>query len=384
MAADTPFTWIDTEAGLSEVVEALIDTDAYALDTEFHRERTYFPQLALVQIAWEPDHLVLVDPLAVDVHPLAEVFASASTSVIHACSQDLEILELVTGTTPQVLFDTQVAAGFLGYSTPSLASLHESLLDVTLSKGDRLTDWMVRPLADGPLRYAAGDVARLLEIRTRLAERLEDLGRLDWALDECRIEQAKHRGPRSVEDAWMRCKPARKLSGRALAVAQHVTAWREQRAMDLDVPVRYVLGDLAVVGIAQRAPTTTAQLDKIRGVDARSLGDQAPALLEAVARGVDAEPRKIPKSSRKPLGHDLRPAVALVSAWLAQYAHEIDLDPSLLATRNDIEAFLAEDPAARLGEGWRAELVGDQIRSLVSGHAALAFEPDRGIVLEGR
>lgn len=382
--AATGFDWIDTQQGLEQVVEELLGVDAYALDTEFHRERTYFPQLALLQIAWEPDHLVLIDPLAVDVQPLAKVFASDALCVIHACSQDLEILDLETGTVPERMFDTQVAAGFLGYSTPSLALLHESLLHVTISKGDRLTDWLARPLANGPLHYAASDVAQLLEIRDLITDQLTSHGRLQWAIDECALERAKHRGRRPVEDAWMKCKPARKLSGRALSVAQHVATWREERAIALDVPVRFVLGDLALVGIAQKAPKDVAQLSKIRGVDARSIGDQAKPLLAAVARGIDSPPRSVPKSTKKPMEHDLRPAVSLVSAWISQYAHEIKIDATLLATRHDIEDFIAGDSDARLGQGWRAELVGDQIQKLLAGDAAVAFDRARGIVLEQR
>ena len=162
-----PHRFVDTEAELAWVVEQLLDQPRYALDTEFHRERTYWPKVALVQIAW-PGELVLIDPLAVDLAPLRALMDSDALAVLHAAAQDLEVLELATGALPRRLFDTQIAAGFLGMSTPSLASLHERELGVQLPKGNRLTDWLERPLKSEQKEYAAADVERLLEIHDAL------------------------------------------------------------------------------------------------------------------------------------------------------------------------------------------------------------------------
>lgn len=381
----TSFEWIDTDKGLEPVVEALASADAYALDTEFHRERTYFPKLALLQLAWEPDNLVLVDPLKVDLHPLADVFQGPGTAVIHAASQDLEVLHLACGTIPQNVFDTQIAAGFIGYSTPSLAVLHERLLDEKLPKADRLTDWLRRPLGDDALTYAASDVLHLLEIRDLLVTRLIQKGRLDWAINECDEHRDNARVTRAPEDAWQRCKEARHLSGRSAAIAQAVGAWRERRAARLDIPVRHVLGDLALVGIAQRPPSTVAQLRSTRGVDARSLKDDvADGLLEAIEVGRHAEPPVVVKRREPSMDRDLRPAITLVSGWISQLANDLDLDTTLLATRHDIEALLAGTSDARLREGWRADLVGAPVHDLLEGRAALSFSRGKGIVLESR
>jgi len=202
---DTPVDYIDTDAALIDVIETLCDEPRYALDTEFHRERTYYPKLALVQIAWDGG-LVLIDPLVVDMQPLAKLMQSDSLAVLHACTQDLEILKQVCGEIPKLLFDTQVAAGFLGMSTPSLASLHERELGVHLAKGNRLTDWLSRPLKKGQLDYAASDVDRLLEIHDRLVDQLAALSRVAWAEAECEIVRTKHHGPRPPDEAWLRIK----------------------------------------------------------------------------------------------------------------------------------------------------------------------------------
>ena len=374
---------VDTDSGFGEVIASLRDVEAYALDTEFHRERTYYPKLALVQLAW-PGELVLVDPLAVDMAPFAEILRGPQVAVLHAADQDLEILELVCGTVPAILFDTQVASGFTGLSTPSLATVYERFVGVKVGKADRLTDWLQRPLTDGQLVYAANDVAHLLEVRDILIADLERRGRLQWALDECELQRLRGRGHRDPDEVWRRIKEARQLKGKARGVVQAVAAWRERRAATLDIPVRYVLSDIAVVGIAQRPPRNRADLERIRGFDKGMREDAVNDLLRAVKAGVDGP---VPVSDDHPTGgldRDLRPAVALISAWVAQLARDLELDSGLLATRGDLEALLRGDPTARLAEGWRAGIVGEPIRRLLGGEAAVAFAGDGELVIEER
>ena len=169
---------INSRPALDAVVDQLVSEPFYALDTEFHRERTYYPKLALIQIAWR-DGLALIDPIALDMAPLTAVLDSDAVAVIHAADQDLEVLELACGTVPKQLFDTQIAAGFVGMSSPSLATLYDKVLGVRVPKADRLSDWLARPLADTQLDYAASDVAHLLDVHDRLAEQLEQRGRLE-------------------------------------------------------------------------------------------------------------------------------------------------------------------------------------------------------------
>lgn len=376
-------TWVDSQTAFDDVLAALSNETVWCLDTEFHRERTYFPQLALLQIAWQ-DTTVLVDPLAVDLTGLAQVFAGDALVVVHAAAQDLEVLELACGAVPRRLFDTQVAAGFVGFSTPALALLLERLLHVKLPKADRLTDWLQRPLGRDALAYAAGDVDHLLALHRILSDDLATRGRAEWARDECEILRARPRGPKPPEDAWLKVKEGRQLKGRAAAVARSVAAWRERRAAALDQPVRFILSDLALVGIAQRPPKTADDLRRMRGVDHRALRSGViDELLAAVREGLEADPP--PRQERhRELDKELRPAVALVSAWLAQLSRDLEIDASILATRADIEGLLAADAQSRLAHGWRAEVAGEPIRDLVEGRAALAFDPHGRLVLERR
>jgi ribonuclease D len=375
--------WVDDDAAFAAIIEQLCSVEAFGIDTEFHRERTYYPQLALIQLSWD-DHKALVDPFAVDLTPFAEALQGPAVVVMHAASQDLEVLDLACGALPRELFDTQLAAGFVGHSLPSLSALVERFYGVHLPKGDRLTDWLRRPLGGDQRRYAAADVEYLLGLRAKLTAELEERGRLDWALAECEALRAKGRVQRLPEDAWLRIKEARTLRGEVAAIARSVAAWREERAQELDQPVRFVLSDLAVVGVAQRKPKTLDELKRIRGVDERhARGKVGEAVLAAVDRG---RGQTVPRAEGPTYDLDrrLRPAVALVAAWVSQLSRDLEIETSLVATRADIEALLAGDPSARLAVGWRAELVGERIRRLVDGEAALAFDGAGNLVLEDR
>lgn len=249
------YRWIGDAAAFEALLDELASCEAYALDTEFHRERTYFPHLALLQLAWEGG-IALVDPLAIDIAPFARVLQGPGLAVVHAAEQDLEVLERACGTVPSRLFDTQVAAGFLGQVSPALVKLVERVLGVRLLKGDQLTDWTRRPLSAGQLAYAAGDVAHLLSLRKSISARLEEMGRMAWAEEEFGIVLSKDRSPTEPDEAWWRLPRSRQLRGPARGVAQSVGAWREQRARQLDLPVRFILPDLALLSIAQHPART--------------------------------------------------------------------------------------------------------------------------------
>jgi ribonuclease D len=372
--------WIDERHELEELIDRLVVEPRYAIDTEFHRERTYFPKLALVQLAWS-DGLALVDPLAVDAGLLRRLFAAGTLAVAHAAQQDLDVLYHAVGAIPTRIYDTQIAAGFVGYGTPSLTALVQGELGVSSPKGDRLTDWLRRPLSEAQRAYAASDVASLLELHERLDARLAELGRQAWVEDACEELRLRPASGTDPDQAWTRLKDARSLRARSRAVAQAVAAWRERTAMSTDTPVRQVLPDLAILGIAQRQPSTIEELAQSRGVDDRHRrGKVAREVLAAVDAGRRAPPPP-PPNGVDDLDRVMRPAVTLVSAWVSQVARDERIDTALLATRADLIAFLRGDPDARLGRGWRAELLGDGISRLVKGRAGLTFDGQGGLRL---
>ena len=366
-----------------ELVAEACSQPRYALDTEFHREQTYFPRLGLVQLAWA-DRVILVDPLAVSPEPLGELLESPATAVMHAPDQDLEILRHAVGRVPRRLFDTQTAAGFCGMRSPSLRDLLDRFLDVTVAKGDRLSDWLGRPLRPEQLDYAANDVLHLLDLHDRLHAALAARARVAWCEEECEKLRVRQSSPRRPEDAWLRVRELRRLPRRSQPMAVAVGAWRERRAAALDLPSRYVLSDLALAAIVQAAPRTRAALNAVRGVDHRAVAGAPGAELLEVISEARRNPPEIPPAPPGSRRSHLQPVAALVSAWLSQVARDDELDPALVATRADLESFLEGRPDARLAGGWRYERYGARVEELVAGRAAVALEPGGTLRLEER
>ncbi|MGH9055394.1 MAG: ribonuclease D [Acidimicrobiales bacterium] len=378
------------EAGLDALVARLLGVDGYALDTEFHRERTYWPKLALVQVAWPagsagPAGVALVDPLAIDIAPLSKVLAGPAVMVAHAAEQDLEVLAEACGRLPGRLFDTQIAAGFAGQGSAGLSALMNAFLGVDLPKGDRLTDWRRRPLTDSQISYAAADVENLLDLAGAITDALARAGRLGWAEEECEALRTRPRPGTEPSRAWWKLRDARQLKGRSRGVAQEVTAWRERRAQQIDRPPRTVLPDLAVQAIAHRPPASADALRHVRGLEGRGLKLEVAAQVFAAVEAGRSLPEadlEIPPSDDVP--REARASVSLLMAWVGQLARNERIDAALLATRADLAAYLRGDPDARLAQGWRAKIVAEPVRALVDGNAALAFDGSGELVLETR
>ena len=319
---------------MGDVLRELQSEPRFALDTEFHRERTYWPQVSLLQLAW-PGGLVLIDALATDTRRLAQLLNSERLVVIHAAGQDLDALARCCGDTPRRLFDTQIAAGFVGRGMPSLSSLHECELGVKLPKGHQLANWLERPLARKQLEYAARDVARLLDIHDSLSARLDELGRRSWAEAEFqRLLEAHARKLGEPEEAWQRVKGFRRLQGRSAAVARCLAMWRQDRAAAVNVPVRHVMSDMAIVSIAMSKPRNGRDLARVRGVGkSTARGRLKKPILEAVEEGLASQWQPPPRLRSTTSAKRLKSAAGLVTIWIRQLAREHGIEPSLLATR---------------------------------------------------
>ena len=374
------YEWVETQGALVDLVDVLLQQPRYAFDTEFHRERTYYPRLALAQFAWDGG-IALVDPLAVDVTALKPLLESDVVAVMHAAQQDLDVLTHSCGAIPRKLFDTQLAAGFVGYGTPSLASLLQGELKISVPKGDRLTDWLRRPLTEDQKTYAASDVAHLLEVQDLLVAQLARKGRVAWAEAACEELRIKPVSGNDPDGAWLRLKDVRTLKPKARGVARALAAWRERRAMAVDSPVRQILPDLAILGISQKQPRTVDELAHSRGVDERHWrGNLGKEIIAAVQDGLREE-LHLPAADGDELDRNLRPAITLVSAWVSELARQEKIDTALLATRGDIVSLLRKDPDGRLSTGWRAEMLGDNVTRLVEGRAGLTFDGRGGLKL---
>jgi ribonuclease D len=360
--------WVDDDAGLTELVKILIDEPAYGLDTEFMSERSYWPQLCLVQVSWATG-VALVDPLACDVRALEHVLQAPATMITHAGASDLPILERAVGARPSALFDVQLAAGFVGLGLPSLATLVSVLLGVRLDKSEQLADWSKRPLSDATRRYAAADVEHLFPLTLELQHRLQDLGRETWAVSEC--EELRTTADRRVDPdvAWWKVKGASSMRGEKARVAQSVAAWRERRAQRLDVLPRFVLSDLALAAVVGRPPHTRDQLFALRGVN-KLPEEVTREVLAAVEAGREMPREMLRVPQKYDDGPELDAAVTLLVAYVAELARAERIEKQLLATRDDVKA-LVYGRTGRLDDGWRAKLAGDELRSLLTGDSVI-------------
>jgi ribonuclease D len=372
--------------GVEAVVREARTEGRAAIDLEFLWERTYAPVACLAQVA-TPVGVHLIDPIeGAPLRPVAELVSDPGVDVVmHAPSADLTLLGMAFGVRPARLTDIQLAAGFVGLGAgQGLGNLLERVLKVKIDKGERYTDWSRRPLSRPQLEYAAADVVHLLEMADELARRAEALGRTEWVAEEHRRRYGP--GARLVPDpdqAWRRVKGQGRLNGRDRAVLVALAAWREREAARRDRPTQWIVPDRALVEIAHRRPATRQALEGERGLPDRIRGADADAMLAAIREGEEAEPIAQSASVPPELQHRLDVVGPLGAVLVTARAAAVDLAPSLLATRDDINAFLLaamrgdDGGDLALGSGWRHELAGSALVGLVEGRLALGADDRR-------
>lgn len=370
---------IADSASLDQVVEAARASGCVGLDTEFMREKTYRAQLCLVQIA-SPGNISVVDPLLpLDLTPVAKLLADPDVEVIlHAGRQDLELFYDEFKVIPSNVFDIQVAAGFAGLGASlSYGSLVKSVLGVTLEKGESYTDWCRRPLTGRQMEYAADDVRWLVDAANKIKDRLRQLGRLDWALEEMRPLSDRASYELDLDQLWRRVSGRGNLSGKQLSVLREVARWREEEAMKRNLPRGWLVKDATLVEIARRQPSTPDKLGRIRGFNSREVQKSGNGIIEAVRKG---QSRSAPETARAPKREDqvrARLIGGLADVVVRTRAEAAGIAPELVATRGDVESLLlhlfagkdvdsAQD-GHRLLQGWRRGLAGDAVVALAEG-----------------
>jgi ribonuclease D len=376
---------------VAEVAATARERGRLGIDTEFMSEGRYRALLCLVQVVVEDQdgaRITLIDTLdEVSVAPLSALLADPRIEVVlHAGRQDVAILRRSWSTELHNIFDTQIAAGFAGASAQSgYANLLQQILGRRLGKTASYTRWDARPLSDEQLSYAAEDVANLLELADRLQERLDRTGRLEWAREECRrLESATDE--RDPESVWERLPRIGQLDPRSRAVAQALAAWRERTAAAEDRPVGSVLADPTLVELAKRQPSTLEALGQIRGLHPSGIKRRGHAILDAIALGREAPP--IPREpARERFDPVDAPLISLAEALLRARAGEAGLAYELIASRSELEMIIGAlrrgdpEPEVRTLEGWRAELVGEDLRALLTGRTGLQVGSDGRLAL---
>ncbi len=365
----------------------------FGIDTEFMSEGRYRPLLCLAQLVVEDadgSQIVLIDTLREDLElePLASLLADPSVEIVlHAGRQDVAILKRAWETEVVNVFDTQIAAGFVGASAQAgYGNLLGSIVGRRVGKTASYTRWDARPLTAEQLSYAAEDVVHLLELADEIHRRLSETERLEWAREECRRLEAatEERDPWAV---WERLPRIGQLDPRSRAVARQLAAWRERTAAAEDRPVGSVFADPALVEAAKRHPASLDRLAQIRGVHQSVIKRRGDAILEAVARGLQDPP--IPRErGRERSDLSDSPLIALAEALLRARALEAGLAYELIASRGELEAIVGAsrrgepEPPVRPLTGWREQLVGSELRDLLAGRGAVAVGADRRLRLE--
>jgi ribonuclease D len=372
---------ITTTDDLAAFCKPLAATEFIAVDTEFMRERTYWPKLCLAQVAG-PDDAAAIDALAegIDLAPLDELMANAKVlKVFHAARQDLEIFYLRMNQVPQPLFDTQIAAMVCGHGeAASYESLATKLAKAKIDKSSRFTDWSRRPLSERQISYALSDVTHLRVVYEKLRRQLEKSGRLSWITEEVAVlnDPATYRA--DPEQAWRRLKP-RGASPRLLGTLKEVAAWRERTAQRIDIPRQRLLRDEQLLEIASHAPKTTEDLAMTRGLGRGfAEGWQGREIMEAIERARNVPEADLPTRDKAP--EQLRAPSAVVDllrTLLRLKAEQAGVAGRLVASADELDRLAAGKRDIAALRGWRREVFGGDAVDLIEGRLALSLAGDQ-------
>ena len=377
---------ITESADLAAFCATFGDEKFITVDTEFIRERTYFPQLCLMQVATSHE-AVAIDPIAgpdMDLTPLYEAFSNEKLiKVFHACKQDIEIFVHSSGRIPYPLYDTQIAAMVCGYGESiSYENLVMDLVGATLDKASRFTDWARRPLSDRQLVYALDDVIHLRVIYEKLHAQIHADGRDEWIAEE--MEELSNISQYRVDSnrSWMRLK-VKSRSSMVLQVLRATAAWREEMAAKKDVPRQRILKDDYVVQVAMQMPETVNALLEVRGINSQLSKESMASLIDAitVARAQPPETFPIAEEREKPMPAAQEACLDQLKLLLRQKCEDAHTVPRLVADKEELEAVVRGKlplEKAHFGHGWRYEIFGAAAAELLAGKLSARVQPHRG------
>ncbi len=383
----TEIQYINSEEQLITLCGRIQESSWVALDTEFLREKTYYPKFCLLQIA-TPDWVVCVDPIALP--KLDKLFDAlynpAITKVFHSCHQDLEIFYQMTGSIPGPIFDTQVAAPLLGYQdNPGYAMLVSSLLNINLNKAHTRADWSKRPLMQAEIQYAADDVIYLCQIYQIMLQKLDALGRSEWVKQDFKELENPDNYKVEPQKAWLKIRGKNKLTARQLSIVQTLAEWRESTAQTENRPKTWLMRDEIIFDIAKLQPETVTELSAIRGISERTVQRYGKKLCELITVAKNSDPIPLhdkDKSKKKSQQHEA--ILDILTALVRIRAEENALNPTILATRKDLEALLfnEEEEDCALLHGWRYSMAGRELVGLLKGELLFGIQAEKLSIIE--
>lgn len=374
--------YIDTEEALIALCSSLREREYVAIDTEFLRERTYRPELCLVQVR-NRELLACIDTLAIkDLSALSGLLLDTRvTKVFHAASQDLEIFYLLTRQVPTPLFDTQTAAPLLGYNEQiGYANLVREHLGIELAKTHTRADWTRRPLPRQQITYALDDVIHLETLYLDMHRQLTELGRLDWLQPEFEQAAQAERYDQPAGERWKKIRNIQRYKGASLAIIQALAKWREIKAREINQPRNWLLKDDVLLNIAQQKPHNATELAHIRSLERKTRDRFGDEILGVVQIAQDQTPEPLPAfTKKKKLDGANQARVQLLTTWVFQRSLELGIAPGILAPQKILEKMVTSDGREALG-GWREALLADDLCALLDGSAMLSNTAE-GLVL---
>lgn len=375
---------ITTSEDLAEFCASFGDEQFITVDTEFIRERTYFPQLCLMQVATSKE-AVAIDPLVsnLDLTPLYQAFGNEKlVKVFHAAKQDIEIFVHDSGLVPYPLYDTQIAAMACGFGeSVSYENLVRELVGAQLDKASRFTDWAKRPLSDRQLAYALDDVIHLRVVYEKLRERIHADGRDSWIEQEMNDLTIITQYRVDANHAWQRLK-VKSRSPMLLQLLRAAAAWREEMAATRNVPRQRILKDDWVVQVATQMPRTTEELLEVRGITGQLSKDMMATLIDALnaARDKPKETFPVPDERPKPLPAAQEACLDQLKLLLRQKCEDAHIVPRLVADKYELEALVRGQvpfEKTHIAHGWRYEVFGKAAESLLAGNLTAKVAPYR-------
>ncbi|MDT8371429.1 MAG: ribonuclease D [Gammaproteobacteria bacterium] len=369
--------YINEQAHLIDFCQRIAHSSWLAVDTEFLREKTYYPQLCLIQVA-NDDYIACIDPLVLDdLNPILDIFYDPNVTVVfHAARQDLELFYLLRDSLPAPIFDTQLAATVLGYGEQvGYGNLVKMCLDVDLDKAHSRTDWTKRPLDPAQIDYAADDVRYLRNVYKLLNQELDQKNRLHWLDDDFATLTNSDSFKPEPETIWRKIKGAGRLKGIQLAVLQRLAAWREQRALKSNRPRRWIVKDDVLIDLAKLAPDSLEKFSMVRGLENNVIERHGKRLLDEIkhAKALPQEQWPILKKPQ-PLTNQQDTVVDALLALLRKLCDEQSIAPSAVATRKDIERLVSGEHDLPITQGWRNEIVGHHLQQFLNGKLSVTAD----------
>jgi len=354
---------------LVDFCKALSGGDFIAIDTEFLREKTYYPELCLVQIK-QGEHLACIDTIAIDdLSALIALMNNQSiTKVFHAAAQDMEIFVMLDKKAPAPIFDTQVAAPLLGYQEQiGYGNLVKEVLGVTLAKTHTRADWSRRPIPSQQLHYALDDVIHLEDLYLKLCEKLKARGRLEWLVPEFEDMSLMERYNKPAKHQWQKLRAAQQMKGQQLATLQALAEWRELYARESNKPKSWVLKDDALADLAKQRPNSLKELSHVRSINSRTQEKLGEKILTVIADAAERKPEPLPAYAKtaKPTAHQAVTTDAL-TALVSAIALQHDVNPTQLATRKQLQSMVMNGNSDAV-TGWQKAILGSTIDEFLSG-----------------